>query len=447
MATDPALLSSWYDSYKSANPVGAPAAAPAQDNTPAAQAPAPAAGMLSGVAPPVSAPAQAPTGYNATSAAASVWKPDANSTVQGQLKNVLDAGGPLMSRATTRAAQQVNERGLLNSSIGVSAGQSALYDAATPIATADANTFAAAGKTNAELGSQVGMFNANATNDAAKFGTGATNDAATQVRDIQAKAESQNRQLTAQEQAQIRDITSQQGMQRAGFEQQTALQTQDFAQQNKTQAADLASRYNLANMDVQSRAALQQADAANQQKLQAANAALQTGLQASDAAVKQSMQQYDAALKQSMQGLDNESKLKIATMDTDTRVNLANIEAKYRKEMQANSSMASSYQSMVDSFTRIMLDKDLTDPGAKQTAMDNVTTLYSNVMKMQADISGLKIGDLVSAPPKPGAKETDAPTGTLPAPKSGAAPTLAPEPGGRITDPNNPDFDGANNRN
>ena len=146
MATDPALLSSWYDSYKSANPVGTPAPAPAPDGAPTAQALPPAAGMLSGVAPPVSAPARAPTvtGYNATNAAASVWKPDANSTVQGQLKNVLDAGGPLMSRATTRAAQQVNERGLLNSSIGVSAGQSALYDAATPIATADANTFAAA---------------------------------------------------------------------------------------------------------------------------------------------------------------------------------------------------------------------------------------------------------------------------------------------------------------
>ena len=419
-------------------------------------------------------------GYSAASAGASVWKPDADSTVQGQLTKVLDKGGPLMQRATTRAAQQMNSRGLLNSSIAVGAGQSALYDAATPIAATDAGTFASAGKTNAELGTQVSIANAGFSNDANRFSADARNQATTQqraagiqgeqtaqqraeqalgrtfttserlgaqgfqagesalerenkgmlqqgeiaaefdrqTRQIEAEAASQGRALTAQEQQQLRDLQAQKEMQAEGFKQQKSLQDSDFEQQDKTQKADLATRYDLANLDVASRDRLQQADIANQQKLQVANAALQTGLQATDNAVKQSMQQYDAALKQSMQGLDNENKLKLATMDAENRTALAKIEAEYKNQLQANSSMATSYQSMVDSFTRVMLDPNM-DASAKQSAIGNLTTLYNNTLKMQSDVSGLKLGELLAP-------------GTITAPAGAPAPAPAQAaPGGR----------------
>jgi len=396
-------------------------------------------------------------GYDAAQAQASTVEPGSNSTVQGQLTSVLDKGSPLMDRASTKAAQAMNGKGLLNSSLAVSAGQSALYDAALPIAQQDAKTFADAGQTNAQLGTQVSLSNAGFKNDAGKFGADAANQAKAQqsaagiqseqtaqqraeadlqrgfttseregtqafqagesalgrqqqtamqqtdvaakldqqMRQIQADAETQGRSLTAQETQQLRDLQNQKDMQAAGFGQQTALQNADFAQQSKTQAADLASRYDLAQMDVQSRAALQAADAANQQKLQQANAALQTGLQATDNAVKQSMQQYDAALKQSMQGLDNQSKLDLATMDADNRVALATMEAKYKNELQANQSMAASYQSMVDSFTRVMVSPDL-DAAAKRKVIGNLTKLYNNTLKMQSDVSGLELGTLLA---------------------------------------------------
>ena len=79
---DATMLSSWYDSYK-------------KDN---------------------SAPASMVTA--APQAQVTEWKPDTNATVQGQLGTMLKTGGPLMDRATTRAAQETNKRGLLNSSIG-----------------------------------------------------------------------------------------------------------------------------------------------------------------------------------------------------------------------------------------------------------------------------------------------------------------------------------------
>ena len=224
MATDPGMLQSWYADYQKDNGTASTTAAPA-----AAPAPAPAAGGML-------ASAGAPQPFTAAQATATEWKPDENSTVAGQVNKLTAAGSPLIDQATTAAKQQSSARGLLNSSLGVTAGLDAAYKTALPIAQQDANTYGEAGK-----------FNANAANTTSQFNTGQTNEA---------------------------------GMQQAGFTQQTALQDKDFAQQNKTQAADLASRYDLANMDVQSRAALQAADAANQQKLQQANAALQTGLQA-----------------------------------------------------------------------------------------------------------------------------------------------------------------------
>jgi hypothetical protein len=334
MATtpDPGLLSQWYDSYTQKNPSA---------TTQAAQTTAP---DTSQVAQGATASASQQTGLLATPAQAAVtqWTPGAASTVQGQLGKVLDSGSPLLSRAETKAAQGMNQRGLLNSTMALTAGQSALYDAALPIAQQDAATFTTAGKANAD----------------------AMNAASQQA---------------------------------AGFAQQSGLQAADIGSQQAMQSKDLASRYDLANMDVQSRQALQAADIQNQQKLQAANAALQTGLQTTDLGVKQAMQEYDAALKQSLQGSDNENKLALATLDANTKQSLAKIEAEYKNGLQQSQSMAGTYQSMVGSITSIMLDPNL-DQANKQTAINNAMTLYNNTLAMQSDLSGLKLGTLLIDP-------------------------------------------------
>lgn len=78
------------------------------------------------------------------------WTPGTNETVQGQVKSIVDQNSPLMQQAATRADQQMNKRGLLNSSMAVGAGQAALYDAALPIASADAATHVAAARDNTQ---------------------------------------------------------------------------------------------------------------------------------------------------------------------------------------------------------------------------------------------------------------------------------------------------------
>ena len=358
------MLSSWYDSYQKDAAASANQAQTATGN-----------GTIT--------PTATTTGYTAKDASASMWAPDANSTVQGQLKNVLDSGSPLLDRAETKAKQGMNQRGLLNSTMALTAGQSALYDAALPIAQQDASTFADAGKTNSQLQTQVSLANAGATNDASKFGADASNQAS---------------------------------MQAAGFKQQSNLQTQDLAAQAAQQDKELASRYDLAQLDANSRAQLQAADIANQQKLQAAQAELQKGLQSNDLAVKQSMQQYDAAVQQAMQGRDNATKLQLATLQADSQMALAEVEAKYKNQLQGSASMAQSYQSMVDSFTRVMLDTNM-DAAAKSKAIGNLTTLYNNALQMQSDVADLQLGQLLS----PG----DMAAGSVAAPAPAPAPAPA----------------------
>jgi len=87
-------------------------------------------------------------------------------TVQGQIDALIAKNSPLMQRAEARSNDQMNSRGLMNSSMAVGAGQAALYDVALPIATTDANAYNA-----------TRFNNQTATNTASQFGAAAQNQA------------------------------------------------------------------------------------------------------------------------------------------------------------------------------------------------------------------------------------------------------------------------------
>lgn len=74
-----------------------------------------------------------------------------------QLDGILAKDNPLFQKARARASAAANARGLLNSSIAVGAGESAMIDAALPLAQQDASTYANAAQ-----------FNAGASNDFAR---------------------------------------------------------------------------------------------------------------------------------------------------------------------------------------------------------------------------------------------------------------------------------------
>ena len=130
-----------------------------------------------GSSPTGAAPGAPVTGYNpatatAATAAATPYDPNAfsvtpNQTVAGQISNIIASGSPLMQQAEANANAQMNQRGLINSSQAITAGQDALYSAATPIATADAATYANASTNTTQAQNAAAAANAGATNTAA----------------------------------------------------------------------------------------------------------------------------------------------------------------------------------------------------------------------------------------------------------------------------------------
>ncbi len=94
------------------------------------------------------------------------WNVDKDQTVAGQVRNLINENNPLQQQAATRARQQMNAGGLMNSSMAVQAGQAAMYDAALPIAQADAATYGRAAAYNADTKNQFAGKNVDASNAA-----------------------------------------------------------------------------------------------------------------------------------------------------------------------------------------------------------------------------------------------------------------------------------------
>lgn len=71
----------------------------------------------------------------------------ATQTVEGRVSNLIKTDSPFITEARTRAAQGMNQRGLINSSMALGEGEKAAYSAALPIATADVqNSLTVAGR-------------------------------------------------------------------------------------------------------------------------------------------------------------------------------------------------------------------------------------------------------------------------------------------------------------
>jgi hypothetical protein len=116
----------------------------------------------------------APTGFQS-------WQVTPEQTVEQRAANLIQQDSPLMQQARGRAMQQMNERGLINSSLAQQASMEAVLGRAEGIAGADAATFARAGEFNTgqanawnlaqqELSQDRYKFDRNLDQDMQKFG-------------------------------------------------------------------------------------------------------------------------------------------------------------------------------------------------------------------------------------------------------------------------------------
>jgi hypothetical protein len=93
------------------------------------------------------------------------WNVTPDQTVEGRIAAIIgDKNNPLQQIARTNALEEANSRGLANSAMAVSAGERAAFEAAMPIATADAATFAKAAGYNADQKNQFARENVTAEN-------------------------------------------------------------------------------------------------------------------------------------------------------------------------------------------------------------------------------------------------------------------------------------------
>lgn len=86
-------------------------------------------------------------------------------TVAGQMQGLIQDNSPYMQMARTSANQQMNARGLLNSSMAVSASDAAAYQAALPIAQADASVYDTNAKQNLAYQNEAIKTNTASIND------------------------------------------------------------------------------------------------------------------------------------------------------------------------------------------------------------------------------------------------------------------------------------------
>lgn len=106
-----------------------------------------------------------PTGQAATYTASQRAVDPAKETVAGQMQGLIQQGSPQMEMARTSANQQMNSRGLLNSSLAVTAADQAAYSAALPIAQADASVYDTSSKQDLAYQNEALKTNASSIND------------------------------------------------------------------------------------------------------------------------------------------------------------------------------------------------------------------------------------------------------------------------------------------
>lgn len=297
-------------------------------------------------------------GYNPASATAgsydpstvndTYWNVDNNQTVAGQVEGIINKNSGLMQQAQTNALQQMQGRGLLNSSMAIGAGQNAVIANALPIAQADAATYAGAAKYRADVANTNQQFNATAENAAGQFNTGQQNEIA---------------------------LANQNAANTAG--QFNATTSTDVSKFNASQSA------NTSQFNAQQQNAIAEANAGREQ---------QSNMTAAESANALLTQQLDNAFKARIASADAQTKVELQQIDADTRLSVADIEAQYKGLMQSTASATELFQQTLKNIETITGNPDLSSSTVKSAIarqIDGLRDGMSLIDALNTNVSGL----------------------------------------------------------
>lgn len=276
----------------------------------------------------------------------SSWDVTPNQTVFSQLQRIIEDDSPLMQQARARALQQANSRGLLNSSMAITAGDAAAYDAAMPIATKDASTYADSAR-----------FNADARNVFSRDNNQFVRDA--YMADFNLSA---NEWAKAQDQARLYD--------RMSVEQKYALE-RDAAQNGFQSARDaILNGYQIARDDTANKFTLSRD--ATQNQFNAEQAAL-------DRANRVQLQNISSANSGGQQADTSMQRLQLQ-LDADQR--------RFNQQVQTDATKNLN-QSRIDYWNQVSSLSQRYEGDALTRQMDNLYASYAPVVQSFAAQAGL----------------------------------------------------------
>lgn len=373
------------------------------------------------------------------------WTTTPDQTVAGQITNLTDPNSPIIQQARTRALQQANSRGILNSPMAMTGADSAAYDAALQIAQADAANASKVAGYNADTSNQfktheydtqtsAGLTNAAAQNQGSQFNTGQTNVARTQqvqqgfdLEKMGVDAANTLKQMTAEQQNNLAKMAQQQGY---NLQTMTAQQINDLAKMSAGQTFDLAKMDKQAALTISQMSVQQQQDMAQLAVKQGYNLDTIDATQAADLA--RLAIQIEAQDKQALDKFGYDKQL--VQIQRDSNREIAGIEAQYKNLTQASASASSILNNLSTNVARIMENTDL-DATAKQKAID----IYNGNAVKSLQLIGALSGDLELSTfldDVLGTAGTPPPPTTLPPPP--ATPTTPPNTPVTPTNPYNP---------
>lgn len=266
-------------------------------------------------------------------------------TVAGQMEGLLSKESPLVTMSRTKAKEDANKRGMLNTTMAVQAGEAAAYQSALPIAQQDAQTAATSGQSSQEAKQEIDL-----TTHKGEVSGG----------------------LIEKEYGLKGELSTQEATQQSTLSEQEAGQTSALSKQEADQKGTLLETQ--ATQDI--RVAGQQKDY--------------------DMAVDTNKSEWDMAIREMMET----NSFNIATMEdvgTTARTNieaanrvlLADIEAS-TGEKQATIDLANDLGQQFQDTLKGIAVSDLSS-ASKTAALNNALNSYVSMMTTGAKIAGLDI--------------------------------------------------------
>lgn len=345
--------------------MAAPAQTPSPPGTPQTNPGTPGGIISSAVGSNVNADGQITStqGYNpAQLSDPKQWEVTQDQTMQGQLQGILGRNSALMDQARSRALDQANDMGMANSSMAITAGESALYDKALPIASNDANTMAKAAGYNTDIFNQFAMANVGFANKALEFGANASNAA---------------------------------GVANAGNQTNVNINRERNDTTRWTSQLDANTKLQLGQMDTDTRRYISDQDVGVRRELGQLDSSTKLQLGQLDANVRRE----GFATQKELGYLDANTKTNIAQMSNATQVQVTNIEAQYRKEIQGSQSAQGVYSNMAAQIAAI--EQSALDPASKQRAIEEQQRVTVDALNLINNVNGVlgAIPPYTPAPP------------------------------------------------